>query len=44
MIEVKFDNFYKKAVKSIHNAGIKYFHVDVGDGDFITRKLMLLIK
>ena len=44
MIEVKFDNFYKKAVKSIHNAGIKYFHVDVGDGDFITRKIDAINK
>ena len=44
MIEVKFDNFYKKAVKAINNAGIKYFHIDVGDGDFITRKIDAINK
>ncbi len=44
MIEVTFDNFYKKIVKMIYKEGIKYFHIDVGDGDFITRKINALDK
>ena len=44
MIEVPFNNFYKKVVKSIYEEGINNFHIDVGDGRFITRKIDALKK
>ncbi len=44
MIEVPFNNFYKKVVKSIYEEGINNFHIDVGDGQFITRKIDALKK
>lgn len=44
MIEVQYNDFYKKVVKSIHKIGINNFHIDVGDGKFITRKIDALNK
>ncbi len=44
MIEVPFNDFYKNVVKSIYQEGIFNFHIDVGDGKFITRKINAIKK
>ncbi|MDC3176614.1 hypothetical protein OBA28_02525 [Alphaproteobacteria bacterium] len=44
MIEVPFNEFYKKTVNKIFSQGISNFHIDVGDGKFITRKIDALRK
>jgi len=44
MIEVPYSEKYKGIVKRIIEEGIKSFHVDVGDGIFITRKISSLEK
>jgi ribulose-phosphate 3-epimerase len=44
MIEVPFNNFYKKVAQAIYKLGINNFHIDVGDGQFITRKIDALKK
>ena len=39
MIEVPFDAKYKKIVKAIYRKGVRNFHIDVGDGEFISREI-----
>ncbi|MEL0097871.1 MAG: hypothetical protein VW875_18695, partial [Planctomycetaceae bacterium] len=38
LIEVSFDNKYRKIVDTLWNEGIRHFHIAVGDGRFVPRK------
>jgi ribulose-phosphate 3-epimerase len=44
MIEVPFDDEYKKLTEMLWNEGIRHFHIDVGDGKFISRTFSGLDK
>ncbi len=38
MIEVSIENMQGELLNTLWNSGIRYFHIDAGDGKFITRK------
>lgn len=44
MIEVPFDETYQHLAQALWEAGIRYFHIDVGDGKFVPRKFSGLEK
>lgn len=44
MIEVPFDEEYKKLTRALWEEGIRHFHIDVGDGKFVPRKFSGLEK
>lgn len=39
LIEVAFGEFFKKTTQTFVDLGVKSFHIDVGDGRFISRKI-----
>lgn len=44
MIEVPFDEKYRALIDLLWEEGVRYFHVDVGDGKFVSRKFSGLEK
>ena len=44
LIEVPFDDHYKAIVNTVWDQGIRHFHIDVGDGKFISREFSGLDK
>lgn len=44
LIEVPFDEDYKKIVTALWEQDVRYFHIDVGDGKFISREFTGLDK